>query len=631
MSGGERLRLDPRTRDYFEDELRVLRDLLWEFAEDHPKVGTRLGLNRDGSADPYVNQLLDGTAFLAARIQRKLDDEFPVFTRHLLERIAPELLAPIPAMTVVGFEPQPKAPGLERGVPVPRGTALNTAPPAVSDTPCTFTTAQEVVLWPLQVAGVELLPATRLDHAGLRRPPSAQAALKLTFQTFQEMPVGALPLDRLRLFLPPAGGIGFTLFDLLVADGLGGAVRAPGAGAGARLPPETLTLPAFAPEHTLLPPNRAGFHGHQLLLEGLGLPARFLFCDIDGLSPGLAGVEGDRFELYLFLARYETALEGRLGPENVTLFATPAVNLFSRASTPVTLDHRRRRHRLVVDRSRDLDFEIFAVQRLDAHGRERETRLRPLYETDPETGGEAFYTTERLPRRFPPAPTGGVGETRGSVYRGGDLHVTLTGRDSGWTAEAFESLTARLWCTNRDLVRFVDFEVGREHFRAGAAGPAVRGVRCLVTPTPPREPLAAGRENWMLVNHLAPTYAGLLGADGDTGRDGDPRALVELLATYAPSPRQRRPLEAIRSVRVEHAVRRLPDCWPPSFARGLAVRLDIDPGELDGVSPVVLGTLVERVLASFVTINGFVETAITTTERGEIKRWPPRLGDRATL
>jgi type VI secretion system protein ImpG len=630
VSGVDRLRLDPRTRAYFDDELRVLRELLWEFAEEHPKVGTRLGVNRDGSADPYVNQLLDGTAFLAARIQRKLDDEFPVFTRHLLERVAPELLAPIPAMTVVGFEPHPKAPGLENGVTVARGTALNTAPPAVSDTPCTFTTAQDVVLWPLRVADLALLPATRLDHAGLERPPKAQAALKLTLSTYQGMPAGALALDRLRLYFPPAAGVGFTLFDLVVADGLGVAVRAPEGDAGTRLPIEALSLPAFAREHTLLPPNRAGFHGHQLLLEGLGLPARFLFCDIAGLAPALAGVEGDRFEVYLFLSRYDTSLEGRLGAENVALFATPAANLFARASAPITLDHRRRRHRLVVDRSRDLDFEIFAIRRLDAHGRDREARLRPLYETDPASGAEAFYTAERLPRRFPPAPAGGVGETRGSVYRGGDLHVTLTGRDSAWTSAHFESLTAKLWCTNRDLVRFVDFEVGREHFRAGAAGPAVRGVRCLVQPTPPREPLAAGRENWMLINHLAPTYAGLLGPDGGGGT-GDPRALVDLLATYAPSPRQRRPLDAIRSLRVDHVVRRLPECRPPSFARGLAVRLEIDPGELEGMSPVVLGTLIERALAIFVTINGFVETAIATTERGEIKRWPPRPGDRAML
>ena len=79
--------MDPTTLRYYDDELRHLRDVAWEFAQEHEKIGSRLALDQNGCGDPYVERLMEGFAFLAARIQRKLDDEFPSFTTHLLEMV----------------------------------------------------------------------------------------------------------------------------------------------------------------------------------------------------------------------------------------------------------------------------------------------------------------------------------------------------------------------------------------------------------------------------------------------------------------------------------------------------------------------------------------------------------------
>ena len=51
-------------------------------------------------ADPYVERLLEGVGFLAARVQLKLDAEFPRFTQALLETVYPHYLAPTPSMLV---------------------------------------------------------------------------------------------------------------------------------------------------------------------------------------------------------------------------------------------------------------------------------------------------------------------------------------------------------------------------------------------------------------------------------------------------------------------------------------------------------------------------------------------------
>jgi type VI secretion system protein ImpG len=81
----------------------------------------RLGLKTPNDPDPYVERLLEGVAFLGARVQLKLHDQFPEFTQHLLAAIQPHYLAPMPSICVAGFEPK-EATRAADGYEVPRGS-----------------------------------------------------------------------------------------------------------------------------------------------------------------------------------------------------------------------------------------------------------------------------------------------------------------------------------------------------------------------------------------------------------------------------------------------------------------------------------------------------------------------------
>ena len=84
-----------------------LRKLAAEFAEQHPKIAGRLRLSGEATDDPHVERLLQGFAFIAARIHRKLDDDFPELTQGLLEVLYPHYLAPIPSMAIVELAAKP--------------------------------------------------------------------------------------------------------------------------------------------------------------------------------------------------------------------------------------------------------------------------------------------------------------------------------------------------------------------------------------------------------------------------------------------------------------------------------------------------------------------------------------------
>src|SRR5512134_4188982 len=98
--------MDPRLLRYYNLELQHLREMGAEFAQQFPKIAARLGMNGLEVSDPYVERLLEGSAFLAARVQLKLDAEFPRFTQSLLEIVYPSYLAPTPSMAIVQLQPQ---------------------------------------------------------------------------------------------------------------------------------------------------------------------------------------------------------------------------------------------------------------------------------------------------------------------------------------------------------------------------------------------------------------------------------------------------------------------------------------------------------------------------------------------
>src|SRR5882724_8716374 len=116
--------MDPRLLRYYNQELQHVRDMGAEFAREFPKIAGRLGMEGLECADPYVERLLEGFAFLAARVQLKIDAEFPRFTGHLLEMVYPHYLAPTPSMAVVQLQPNHRQGVLTEGFSVQRGTAL---------------------------------------------------------------------------------------------------------------------------------------------------------------------------------------------------------------------------------------------------------------------------------------------------------------------------------------------------------------------------------------------------------------------------------------------------------------------------------------------------------------------------
>src|SRR3954470_9252061 len=167
--------MDKRLLRYYDLELQHLRGMGAEFAREFPKIASRLGLEGFNCADPFVERLLEGVAFLTARVHLKLDAEFPRFTQSLLETVYPHYLAPTPSMTMIQFQPILEEPGLAQGHKIPRLTPVRSLTGKDDQTGCTYTTGHDVTLWPLKI--VEVKYYTR-EIASLDMPQAALAGVK---------------------------------------------------------------------------------------------------------------------------------------------------------------------------------------------------------------------------------------------------------------------------------------------------------------------------------------------------------------------------------------------------------------------------------------------------------------------
>lgn len=627
--------MDPRLLEFYNRELQYIREMGGEFATAFPKIAGRLGLDAFECSDPYVERLLEGFAFLTARIHLKMDAEYPHFTQHLLETTYPHYLAPTPSMVVVQMQPDLAEGNLAEGVTIPRHTILRSQLGPEDQTACQYRTAHDVTLWPLQLTKADYVSrevATVQIPRHLRS--EAKAMLSVRLQTTAGLNFDELSLDRLTLFVRGREEMPLRLYEQIFAHAIAVVVHPPG-----REPPwqnvlssDTILPVGFEDHQAMLPFDSRSFHGYRLLHEYFAFHRRFMFAELTGLRSSLKRCQGNEIELLILFDQVDRSLEDIVDHENLVPFCSPAINLFSQPADTIHLNAKEHEYHLVPDRTRPLDLEVYSVTRAVGRGASdaSDQEFRPLYASADFTGSQdeqAYFALRRQPRVISSRQqlTGPR-----SSYSGSEVFLSLVdGREAPYRPDLNLLLVDTL-CTNRDLPLFMPVGKSYTDFTLDTGQP-VDWIRCVAGPSEPKPSFAfeSGDLIWRLINHLSLNYRSLV----DSGDGGGARALRELLMLYSHrSDRSvQKQIDGVRSVSTRQIVRRLPGPGPLSMGRGLEVTLMVDEAGFQGIGAYLLGAVLERFFAKYVSINSFTETVLRSESRQEIKRWPMRIGRRQVL
>ncbi|UFS70714.1 type VI secretion system baseplate subunit TssF [Geomonas sp. RF6] len=590
---------------YYERELAFMRAMGAEFAARYPMVAARLQLEGDRCGDPHTERLIEAFSFLSGRIHKKIDDHFPEITESLFQVLYPHYVAPVPSMSVVCFDPVRQAIPAT-GYTIEKGTVLYSKP--VNGFPCQFSTGYPVMLWP-----VEVLSATVGDPGKL--VAKAQQAIVIGLGTTNGAGFSELDCRRLRFFLNGSPQHVYHLYEALLNNvcHIELSWRTPqGRQETVALTPGEIRPVGFNAEEALVPLDGRSYSAYHLLFEYFSFPEKFLFLDLSGLEKLSGRSVGDRMEISFILERARPNLV--VTKETFTLGATPVINVFKRTAEPIQIDHQRTEYQVIPDLRRAAATEVFMVERVVSSvvGSDRETVYRPLYSLDhhAEEGRAASRAYWHLKRQ----PSGRDGDD------GTDVYLSFVDLDFDPTSPGAEVVHVQVSCTNRDLPARIPIG-GTDDFETELAAP-VRGVRCLVKPTPPRRPALGGELQWRLISHLSLNYLSLLNGNGE--------ALKEILRLYDfdNSPATRQQISGIVGIRSEYVTKRISS----SFCRGVSVTVTFDEEKYVGTGLFLFASVIERFLGEYVSINSFVRMTAETLQRKEkLKEWPPRNGHRMLL
>jgi type VI secretion system protein ImpG len=623
--------MDPRLLRYYNQELRYLREMGGEFAREFPKIAGRLGMETMEVTDPYVERLIEGCAFLAARVQLKQDAEFPHLAQRLLEMVCPNLTAPVPSMLVARFVPAAD-PNLAKGFTVPRGSTLLGPATALGPTRCEFRTAHDVLLTPMRVTGVEyFLNASDLGLATLPLPERPKSGVRIRMELPAGLTFAQCRYDRLRFFLGGLQDVSLRLHELISGACVGGLAGAPSRNADSPrtfLARSRVRTVGCDDDEAMLPITLRGLAGTRLMQEYFAFPQRFQFVEIDGLAGPLAGITGNQFELVLLFNRYVPSLEGAGEPDNFALHCVPAINLFERRAERLQLTEGTNAYQVIPERTAATDYEVFDVTEVAAFTEAGEQApFLPLFAVPhfeaPPVGG--YYSLLREPRL---QSDRGRREGPRSAYVGTEVFVSLVDGQQAPYQSPLAQLAAKIRVTNRDLPLFMPVGLGQGELLLNSSAP-LETVQVLAGPSRPQTAMREGAMAWRLLNLLSLNYLSLRDADGESAA----RALRELLGVFAHGAENaaKRQIEGVREVQVRPVVRRHPVPGPIAFGRGLEVRVTTDDLAFEGSSAVLLGTVLNQYLCRHVSMNSFVQTTVVSLSRGQLMQWPPTIGGRPVL
>jgi type VI secretion system protein ImpG len=581
---------------YYQDELAYLRELGREFSQAYPALAPMLA---DRGADPDVERLLEGVAFLTGRIRQKIDDEVPEFLNSLASLLFPHLVRPLPGASILEITPVANA--LREPQVVPAGTEFSSVP--VDGVACTFRSTMPCTLAPVAI-----------EDARLEAVSGTRQQLAITLRSTTGAPlVNALP-DALRLHFTGEPQLAFALLQAINRQVTDVTLSAPQVRSGGKelsLGSKIIRWVGFEEDEGLLPLGRHVFPGFRLLEEYYVLPAKFAFVDVRDLK---RIVEFDKEATRATLAfRLERPFppSTRVTAQNVRLHCVPIVNVFETTADPVRLTPQRERFLVRPAGLPPTHGEVYAITNVQAilRGSTNRVTIPPFYEFShvgsPENG---FYTTHVSPS---------------VVGDGADVLVSFgTPEGAGALVDA-ETISFDLLATNRGAATALRSGEVSVHTASSPAFVTFSNI----TSVTPHVPAPMGRElQWRAVAHAAIGLRALTEPEVL-------RAVIDVYNLHAIIDRQAARANelrvgALRDVRVRPEER----LHRGAAVRGVAIDVDLDEDGFSGEGDLFLfSAVLDRLLGEHVSINTFARTTVRTLRSKIELRWPPRSGNTMLL
>ncbi|RZL00438.1 MAG: type VI secretion system baseplate subunit TssF [Rubrivivax sp.] len=647
---------------HYERELALLRQSSMSFAERYPKIAGRLQLANDVSQDPHVERMIESFALLAARVHKRLDDDFPLFTESMLEVLYPHYLRPFPSCSIAQFDLGSAAGQMSKSADVARGTVLSSR--AVKGVVCKFRTTQPVTLRPIRIAQAAFRNSV-LAPEGTRLPAGATSVLSITLELLSpQASWSVLSGQPLRVYLDGESSQVSVLREALCQKVVGVMIQTtahhpwiPAASIG--VDDARPKLAGFADDEALIDFDERSHAAYRLLTEYFAFPDKFNFVDLTVPVPANVrqavadGADGESrharsLTLHLLMSRVradsdESRLLETIQARSFVLGCTPVINLFSLPADPIRVTHLAASYPVLPDSRRAFGHEVYSIDRvyrvLQTPQGESVDEFRPFFslrhddllpfdEADISASAPNLAALRR--QRGRQQGEGAPGrywharrdDDLAEQSPGYETEISIVDVDFEPALPQTETLSLTVSATNRDLPTLLAFGAPGGDLTLDG-GSLAREIRMLRKPTATQR-FERGRGTlWRLISHLSLNHLSLSSGGID--------ALKEMLRLYdlPRSASNRRQVDGLVAVDFKPATAWLPGEPFATFVRGTQVRLTVDEDSFVGTGLGLLAAVMNHFFGLYVHVNSFTQlTIVSARTQEEVLTCPPRNGDK---
>jgi type VI secretion system protein ImpG len=314
--------------------------------------------------------------------------------------------------------------------------------------------------------------------------------------------------------------------------------------------------------------------------------------------------DGTRFEITLELDDLPFP-PPRIKKENFVLSATPVINIFPYDADPIRLDHRKTEYLVRPSTGNLSHYQVYALEKVVGYvqGTVQERVYLPfeVYTPEPE-----------------PSPVYHLNLRRSPVRSGFDVYLSVA-----YPKEAdppvSETLSLQLLCTNGSLPERT--QLGDLSLPTNSSPEFVEFTN-IRPPTSNILPPLGTNLLWRLLSHLSLNYGSLSKAE-------DLRAMLELYINEESRDRTAILANKKRITGIEQIETKACDRLVSGVVmRGREIKMDVRQDHFASQGDLFLfGCILDYFLGSYASINTFTNLLIKEVLRGDLYRWPARIGD----
>jgi type VI secretion system protein ImpG len=570
-------------REYFEAEMRSLQELAHEFADAYPEQAAMLNLNTVKDRDPYVERLLEGMAFLTSQIRHRLDDSIPEISERLLDQIMPTMVRPYPANTVVQFTPHIQN---KEAVVIEPGSAVKALNVGPLNANCTFTTTHAVQVQPLV-----------LKHVFTEEKAGGGSQIRLTLQKGSQAKWADISLDNLKVYLSADWPLAYSLFQTLTDKQTHIRAELDSRGPVQGSQPIRFSAAHQSANDNLLPSHGRARSAFSIMHDYFCAREKYLFVECQGLD-SLTVPDSCTQIILTISAAVSLPVDTQLTTDNLRLYCTPAINLYSEDTEPVIVDHTKSEYRVNPDRQAAEYSSIYSISTVNSRDQSNgETNFySPIHAMRHRKQDDRVFSTSHR--------TAGV-----------DKRLTYIALNSPPPFNSEVVSMEALHTNDQYPRRYIDLgavnKISDEHNRQLSAKNVTRPSKMLHAPS-------FQDYQWQLVSLLSLNLSSLESVD----------TLQQLLSLFDWSEQleNQRKIEAIAGIRTKttHRLRR------GVLFQGLEITIELNESGYSSMADMYLfGSVMHNFFSAFANMTEFVQTKVVQLPSYKEWTWSPVFGNKA--